>query len=172
MQPSGVIASLIAPTSPSVKMELGIALVFFALIFVAMIAGFIFMRRSIRDQAAARNEVDESFRVKPENPSAFVTASMEGVIVRLREQEHELERLHKLEKERAQESERMSEAVTRNMPAGLLLVNANGMITSSNPAAESVLGIPGLRYRRYTEILGSDSPLTQMLAACLRDGHT
>lgn len=107
-----------------------------------------------------------------ENPSAFMTASMQGVIQRLREQEQELARLHQLEKERAQETERLSEAVTRNMPAGLLLVSATGTISSANPAAEKALGIRGLQYRRYTEILGADSPLAQMLTACLRDGQT
>ncbi|HEV2489975.1 MAG TPA: ATP-binding protein [Candidatus Acidoferrales bacterium] len=153
-------------------MDMVIALVIFALIFVALIGGFIFIRRSVREQTGTASEGAESFRVKPENPSAFVTASMQGVIQRLRDQEKELERLHQLEKERAQESERMSEAVTRNMPSGLLLVNSNGMIASSNPAAEAALGIRGLQYRRYTEILGADSPLTRMLAACLRDGQT
>ncbi len=56
---------------------------------------------------------------RTENPSAFMTASMQGVIQQLREQEKELERLHKIEKERAEHTERLSEEVTRNMPAGL-----------------------------------------------------
>ena len=54
-----------------------------------------------------------------ENASAFMAASMQGVIRQLREQEKELERLHKIERERAEQTERLSEEVTRNMPAGL-----------------------------------------------------
>src|ERR1700680_1614489 len=111
-------------------------------------------------------------KLRPDNPSAFLTASMQGVIAKLREQEKELERLHQLEKERAEETERLSEAVTRNMPAGLLLVNATGTIRSANPAAEAALGVGALQYRRYNEVLGADSPLAAMLAACLRDGRT
>ena len=42
----------------------------------------------------------------------------------------ELARLHLLAQERAQESERLTEEVTRNMPTGLLLVNATGAISS------------------------------------------
>src|SRR5580765_3698059 len=61
---------------------------------------------------------------RTENPSAFMAASMQGVIQKLRDQEKELERLHRIEKERAAHSERLSEEVTRNMPAGLLVVNA------------------------------------------------
>src|SRR5947199_7714720 len=50
------------------------------------------------------------------NPAAFMTASMQGVIQKLREQEKELERLHRIERERAEHTERLSEEVTRNMP--------------------------------------------------------
>ena len=104
------------------------------------------------------------------NPSAFMTASMQGVILKLREQEKELERLHKIEKERAEKTERLSEEVTRNMPAGLLVVNATGIISSSNPAAEQVLGIRGLGFRRYSEALGAESRLTGLISECLGTG--
>jgi PAS domain S-box-containing protein len=92
------------------------------------------------------------------------------VIQKLREQEKELERLHKIEKERAEQTERLSEEVTRNMPAGLLVVNATGIISSSNPAAEQVLGIRGLGFRRYSEALGEGSGLTKLVAECLSTG--
>ena len=161
-----------APAPPHFNLEMGIALALLALIFLVVVGAFIVLRRSVLDQRKTSKESDEAFRVNAENPSAFMTASMQGVIQRLREQEQELARLHQLEKERAEETERLSEAVTRNMPAGLLLISATGTISSANPAAEKALGIHGLQYRRYTEILGADSQLTQMLTACLRDGQT
>jgi PAS domain S-box-containing protein len=105
-----------------------------------------------------------------QNPSAFMTASMQGVILKLRAQEKELERLHKIEKERAEHTERLSEEVTRNMPAGLLVVNATGIISSANPAAEQVLGIRALGFRRYSEALGEESDLTKLIAECLANG--
>jgi signal transduction histidine kinase len=99
-----------------------------------------------------------------------MTASMQGVIQKLREQEKELERLHRIEKERAEQTERLSEEVTRNMPAGLLVVNAQGILSGANPAAEQALGISGLVYRRYSEALGEASELTRLVAACLAGG--
>jgi signal transduction histidine kinase len=116
------------------------------------------------DAAAARSVT--------ENASSFVAASMQGVIEKLRAQEKELARLHLLAQERAQESERLTEEVTRNMPTGLLLVNATGSISSTNPAAEEALGIRPLRYRSYREVLGADSQLTGMLGECLNEGRT
>lgn len=106
------------------------------------------------------------------NPAAFMTASMQAVIKKLKEQEKELEALHRAERERAQQTERMSEAVTRNMPAGLLLVNSAGLITSANPAAEAALGVKSLAYRRYSEVLGAGSRLTDLVAGCLDHGRT
>jgi nitrogen-specific signal transduction histidine kinase len=105
-----------------------------------------------------------------ENSAAFLAASMQGVIQKLREQEKELERLHHMEKERAEQTEKVSEEVTRNMPAGLLLVNASGIISSSNPAAEQVLGMRGLAFRRCSEALGENSRLAGLLGECLRNG--
>src|SRR5262249_130221 len=87
-----------------------------------------------------------------------------------REQEKELERLHRLEKERAAQTEKFSDEVTRNMPAGLLLINSSGIITSANPAAEQVLEMRGLGFRRYSEALGPNSGLTKFLGECLTKG--
>ena len=120
-----------------------------------------------------RESSQERFSATPntENASAFMAASMQGVIVKLREQEKELEQLHKLEKERAEKTERLSEEVTRNMPAGLLIVNATGIISSANPAAEQVLGIHGLSFRRHAEALGAAAELPRLIAECLETGR-
>ena len=128
------------------------------------------MRKSFQSR---REEQKEEFKTSgpgTENPSAFMAASMQGVIQQLRVQEKELERLHRIERERAEQTERLSEEVTRNMPAGLLVVNAMGIISSSNPAAEQALGIRGLGFRRYSEALGASSGMSRLIAECLASG--
>src|SRR5579863_10382111 len=141
-------------------------------VFAVMIVLAFVIRKFLRDRS--RSGPDDWSESKPDtdNASAFMTASMQGVIEKLRTQEKELARLHLVAQERAQESERLTEEVTRNMPTGLLLVNATGAISSTNPAAEEALGIRTLRYRSYKEILGADTELTRMLTACLREGRT
>jgi PAS domain S-box-containing protein len=142
-------------------------------LLVVGILGFIFLvKKYLRSEPSAKRDDWAAPNPDPENASAFMAASMQGVIEKLRAQEKELARLHTLAQERAQESERLTEEVTRNMPTGLLLVNATGAISSTNPAAEEALGIRPLRYRSYREILGADSDLTRMLTACLRGGQT
>jgi signal transduction histidine kinase len=156
---------------PTVNVEISIGLL---VVFIGVLIFLVYMlRKFMRSQSIGGASEDwTSPKADIENPSAFMTASMQGVIEKLRAQEKELARLHLLAQERAQESERLTEEVTRNMPTGLLLVNATGAITSTNPAAEDALGIRTLRYRSYKEILGPESDLTRMLTACIRDGKT
>jgi len=144
----------------------------FAVLVVALLVLLVIARKFLRKADAAPESDWSKPKADLENPTAFMTASMQGVIERLRTQEKELARLHMLAQERAQESERLTEEVTRHMPTGMLLVNATGAISSTNPAAESALGRRPVRYRSYKEILGDDSGLAQMLTACLRDGKT
>jgi PAS domain S-box-containing protein len=140
-------------------------------LFAVALVVLFFVRRIFQGARDSEKDTDTGTAPRPESPSAFMAASMQGVIQKLREQEKELERLHKAEKERAADTERLSEEVTRNMPAGLLLVNATGIISSANPAAEQALGIRALGFRRYSQALGESSRLTGLVAECLADGR-
>jgi signal transduction histidine kinase len=150
----------------------GYVIAAFAILGLLIVFFVIFARKFLRRDSANANDGWTSPKPRTENASAFATASMQGVIEKLRAQEKELARLHLLAQERAQESERLTEEVTRNMPTGLLLVNATGAIASANPAAEDALAARPLRYRSYKEILGADSDLAQMLKVCLCEGKT
>lgn len=143
----------------------------FAALLMAAFLVFFMARRAFLWRNKSSGDFDAP-KPRSDNPTAFMTASMEAVIRKLKEQEKELEALHRAERERAQQTERLSEAVTRNMPAGLLLLNSAGLITSANPAAELALGVRSLVYRRYSEVLGQGSRLTQLVAGCLEHGRT
>lgn len=147
-----------------------IAIVSGVILLAIVLAVIFLLRRFLQSTRESSKEEVLSTAPRTENPSAFMTASMQGVIQKLREQEKELERLHKIEKDRAEKTERLSEEVTRNMPAGLLVVNATGIISSANPAAEQVLGIRALGFRRYSEALGEESELTRLIGQCLASG--
>ncbi|MGC2332464.1 MAG: ATP-binding protein [Candidatus Acidiferrales bacterium] len=155
-------------TGPGMYITIATLVIF----LVALLVLIVLVRKVFRSGSAGQADDWASPKADTDNPSAFMTASMHGVIEKLRAQEKELARLHLLAQERAQESERLTEEVTRNMPTGLLLVNATGAISSTNPAAEEALGARPMRYRSYKEILGPDSDLARMLTACLSDGQT
>src|SRR6267143_274910 len=166
MNPFAIFATLQAsrPANLSafgIGAAVGVFLVGLAVLFLA--------RRYFHARNARKEETSPTPRTQ--NPSAFMAASMQGVIQKLRDQEKELERLHTIEKERAEQTERLSEEVTRNMPAGLLVVNATGIMSTSNPAAEQVLGIRGLGFRRHSEALGASTDLTKLIEECLSTGR-
>jgi signal transduction histidine kinase len=146
------------------------AFAFLILMFGIIAAVIMTMRRRYNPSASKSNGMGATPRA--DNPTAFMAASMQAVIQKLKEQEKELELLHQREKERAQQTERLSEAVTSNMPSGLLLVNSSGLISSANPAAEAALEIRSLPYRKYTEVFGPDSRVARMIEGCLADGIT
>ena len=163
---------LLASAAPTLKLLWILSAA--SLICLLLAAGFAVLvaRRYFHGGPARQGEQFDAPEPSTDNPAAFMAASMQAVIKKLKEQEKELEALHRGERERAQQTERLSEAVTRNMPAGLLLLNAAGLIASANPAAEAALGVKALAYRRYNEVLGAGSRLTELIAGCLQEGRT
>jgi len=141
-----------------------------AVALFAILVGGVILLRKVFLSSPERNAGPNNSPAHTENASAFMAASMQAVIQKLKEQEKELERLHKEERDRADLTERLSEEVTRNMPAGLIVVNAQSIITSANPAAEQTLGQRGLGFRRFSEALGDRSDLSKLISDCLATG--
>jgi PAS domain S-box-containing protein len=143
-----------------------------AVLLVGVLVLAILLLRRAYGGAGSTNASDKDLIPRAENAPAFMAASMQAVILKLREQEKELERLHRAERERAENTARLSEEVTRNMPSGLLVIGANGLISATNPAAEQALGMKALAFRRYSEALGESSELSDLIQQCLADGKT
>jgi signal transduction histidine kinase len=140
---------------------------------LAALAGFLALWLSLRKsfRTAAQDRREHAPRANPEHPAALL-ATIQAVIEKLREQEKQVARLYQLERERARSTARLGDAVIRNMPTGLLLINASGLITLSNRAAERALGTGGLAYRSYREVFGADAPLARLVDACLEKRAT
>src|SRR4029077_9972825 len=89
--------------SPSLRFGWTAAAVTLVLFIVGAAALFFFLiRRALRGRES--QETPDLSLPKPslDNPSAFMTASMQAVIQKLREQEKELAGLHRRDRERAQ----------------------------------------------------------------------
>ena len=141
------------------------------LLGLAVLIGLFFViRKSLTRRLETNTEAREPHRVSDD--PAFAIATFQSVIQKLREQEKELERLHQIEKQRAAESARLSESIAHSMPTGLLLVNASGLVTTCNPAAQSILRVTAPLYHRPCDLLGAASPLAEMIEDCLRRGQT
>ena len=150
---------------------LALAVVALALLAVAMLL----VRRVFKQVRAKPSLEPQSGTGRPADDSAFAVAAFQGVIQRLREQEKELERLHLAERQRAQQSAQLTAAILHNLATGVLMVNAQGLITGSNPAAKEVLGHQLLEGRSFREVLGQSRELshtTPALAEMLETAYT
>src|SRR4029077_14489203 len=99
--------------------------IFFVMTAVLLIGALVFaiyVLRRMFGRSESRHGIEKDSMPRAENVPAFMTASMQAVILKLREQEKELERLHSAERERAESTARLSEEVTRYMPSGLLVI--------------------------------------------------
>ncbi len=123
------------PTTFELAMWIGMLLV--GGIFVLTLG--IWLMRRLRRKFTEEDAAEPARRAAAEN-SGFSLAAYQGVIQRLKEQEKELDRLHKVERERAQVSENVSTAVLSNLPSGVLLFNPAGLVQQANEAAKSILG--------------------------------
>ncbi len=145
-----------------------------------LVVGLLVLRRVFRRIRAEAAPAPAARSGKSPDDSAFAMATFQGVIQRLREQEKELERLHRAERQRAQESEQLSATIMRNMATGLVMLNAHGLITESNPAAKAVLGHETLEGRSFREVFrgqeqepaGATPPIVEKLEMCIQTGQT
>ncbi len=107
-----------------------------------------------------------------DNPTAFMTASMQAVIQKLREQEKELAALQQARsRTRAtnRETERSGDAQHARRSAADQLGRLDHQRESGSGNRS---GRAALSYRRYTEALGTQSPLAKLLAKCLAEART
>ena len=111
----------------------------------ALVIGVVLIRKM---RAEVREEVaDEPLRA---SDARFPLETYHAVIERLKEQEKQLQELRRAESERARASENISAALLTNLPSGVLLFNAKGLVQQANPAARNILGyasISGLHAR-------------------------
>lgn len=85
-----------------------------------------------------------------------------------------LQKRYHEEKARAGELEGYSRTLLKSIPSGVLGVNLGGVVTSCNPAAEAILGMPAVSLlgRDVEAALGPFSSLAKRLATTLFTGET
>ena len=147
-------------------------LILLLLLMVAVLVVLVWLARRLTHVPRQERAITEEPALRFKNDPAALTASLQDVIIRLRGQEQELQRLLSAEKQRAEDALRLGERIARSMPSGLLLIDSTGRITGCNPAAQTILGVGNVNLRHYREILGEESLLADRLAQCLRDGRT
>ena len=100
----------------------------------AFVIGVVLIRRM-------RQEIMREREPAPRADSpAFAMQAYNAVIQQLKDKETELQRLRQSATQRASATENISAAVINNLPSGVALFNATGLVQQANPAAREILG--------------------------------
>src|SRR2546425_609155 len=95
------------------------------------------------------------------------------VVARLRDKEHELERLRSAAEERAREIESYNENILRSVSSGVITFNRESVVTTFNDAAGRILRINRADVIGKTcgEVFGANNTVAGLLNRCLSTGE-
>jgi PAS domain S-box-containing protein len=129
---------------------------------VGVLAGF--MAFAVARFIAAARDVTRASR-NTGGEGAFMAAALEEAVARLRQQERAMSL-------RAAASERVSGQIIANLTSGLLVVDAEGVVQTLNPAGRRLLGMPDADWTgHYQQVLATVAPLAAVLEECLAQGQ-
>jgi len=95
------------------------------------------------------------------------------IVARLRDKEHELERLRSAAEERARAIESYNENILRSVSSGVITFNREGVITTFNDAASRILRLnrADVIGKTCAEVFGANSTVAALLNRCLSTGE-
>jgi PAS domain-containing protein len=109
-------------------------------------------------------------KVRVDDEAAFTLATVKGVIAQLKaDQKVTQEKLLAAER-RAEENTRKFELLAREIDYGLMIFDAEGFITFSNPLVRKVLAVDIWSRRRYAEIFHDLPELSKLIGECVETG--
>ncbi|HZC68009.1 MAG TPA: ATP-binding protein [Nitrospirales bacterium] len=96
------------------------------------------------------------------------------IVARLRDKEHELERLRSAAEERAREVESYNENILRSVSSGVITFNQEGVVTTFNDAAGRILRLnrEDVIGKTCAEVFGANSTVAGLLKRCLSTGES
>jgi PAS domain-containing protein len=127
-----------------------------------------FFHRAIRQGPGGAGPTEAPLLIQDD--TSFALAAMQGVISSLNQGRKRTQESLQATQQRAEETLRKLEVIAQEMEQGLLVFDRQGFISLANPAARSLLLVDTWSRRRYPEILGPESRLAGLIAACLGAG--
>lgn len=117
-----------------------------------------------------KSEKTKAPKLNVEDEAAFSLETVKGVIAQLKaEQKAHQEKLAAAER-RADENARKFELVAREIDYGLIIFDAQGFITFSNPQVRKLLNVDTLSRRRYPEIFADLLEFSKLIGGCIEAG--
>jgi len=138
------------------------------LVICVLVLGVYLLQRFI--SRTLKPDEPKPAKVRVEDEAAFTLATVKAVITQLKtEQKATLEKLVVAER-RAEENARKFELLAREIDFGLMIFDAEGFITFSNPLVRKILAVDTWSRRRYGEIFHDNPALSKLIGECFETG--
>jgi PAS domain-containing protein len=146
-----------------------ILLVFGALLFGTFLTlGIYLLQRSLR--RGIKSDKPRHATVRLEDQAAFTLATIKSVVTQLKTDQKTLQEELSVAVRRADENSRKFELIAREVELGVIVFDAEGYISFSNPLVRTLLSIDTWSRRRYSEIFKELAPLPELIAASFESG--
>ena len=109
-------------------------------------------------------------KVRVEDEAAFTLATVKAVITQLKTDQKATQEKLVVAERRAEENTRKFDLLAREFEYGLMIFDARGFITFSNPLVRKVLAVDTWSRRRYGEIFQDIPALSEVIEACFETG--
>lgn len=139
-----------------------------AVIAGVLLLGAYLFQKSLR--RSFRPEEVKPEKVRAESDAAFTLATVKGVMAQLKaEQQSAREKLAAAER-LAAENARKFDLLAREIDFGLMIFDAEGYITFSNPQVRKFIAVDTWSRRRYAEIFHDMPGFVEVIAGCFETG--
>jgi hypothetical protein len=105
-------------------------------------------------------------KVRVQDEAAFTLATIKAVITQLKTDQKVTQEKLVVAERRAEENARKFELLAREVDFGLMIFDAEGFITFSNPLVRKILAVDTWSRRRYGEIFHDLPVLSKLIAEC------
>jgi len=138
------------------------------LVICVLLVGVYFLQKLMG--GTLKPEERKSAKVRVEDEAAFTLATVNAVITQLKTDQKTAQEKLAVAERRAEENARKFELLAREIDYGLMIFDAAGFITFSNPLARKVLAVDTWSRRRYGEIFHDFPDLAKLIGDCAETG--
>jgi PAS domain-containing protein len=139
-----------------------------ALIAIVLTLAVFLLPRSFGRRA--KSDKPRPPRIPVENEATFTLAAIKSVVTQLKAEQKELQEKLLAEERRADQNAHKFELIAREIEHGLIVFDAQGYISFSNPLVRTMLNVDTWSRRRYAEIFKDIPPLPELIGSCFEAG--
>jgi PAS domain-containing protein len=119
---------------------------------------------------ALKPDKTRSPKISVEDEAAFTLTTIKSVVTQLKAEQKELQEKLLDEERRADQNARKFELIVREIEHGLIVFDAQGYLSFSNPLVRTMLNVDAWSRRRYPEIFKNIPPLPELIGSCFEAG--